>query len=49
MFEVNVFGLFAVNGLSDALRLELKPLGVQVSVAVCGNVQTPIWEKGDLR
>jgi NAD(P)-dependent dehydrogenase (short-subunit alcohol dehydrogenase family) len=38
----------AVNGFSDALRLELKPYGVQVSVVVCGSVQTPIWEKGDL-
>lgn len=38
----------AVNGLSNALRLELKPHGVQVSVVICGSVQTPIWEKGDL-
>jgi NAD(P)-dependent dehydrogenase (short-subunit alcohol dehydrogenase family) len=38
----------AVNGLSNALRLELKPFGVQVSVVVCGSVQTPIWEKGDV-
>ena len=37
----------AVNGLSDALRLELKPHGVQISVVVCGSVQTPIWDKGD--
>jgi NAD(P)-dependent dehydrogenase (short-subunit alcohol dehydrogenase family) len=37
----------AVNGLSNALRLELKPHGVQVSVVVCGSIQTPIWEKGD--
>lgn len=37
----------AINGLSDALRLELKPHGVQVSVVVCGSVQTPIWDKGD--
>ena len=38
----------AVNGLADALRLELKPFGIQVSVIVCGSVQTPIWDKGDL-
>jgi NAD(P)-dependent dehydrogenase (short-subunit alcohol dehydrogenase family) len=38
----------AVNGLSNALRLELKPHGVQVSVVVCGSIQTPIWEKSDL-
>jgi NAD(P)-dependent dehydrogenase (short-subunit alcohol dehydrogenase family) len=37
---------FAVNALSDALRLELKPLGVQVSVVVCGSIRTPMWEKG---
>ena len=37
---------FAVNALSDALRLELKPLDVQLSVIVCGNIKTPIWEKG---
>jgi NAD(P)-dependent dehydrogenase (short-subunit alcohol dehydrogenase family) len=36
----------AVNGLSNALRLELKPHGVQVSVVVCGSIQTPIWDKG---
>ena len=37
----------ALNGFSDALRLELKPHGVQVSVIVCGSVRTPIWEKGE--
>jgi len=37
----------ALNALSDALRLELKPHGVQVSVIVVGSVQTPIWEKGE--
>jgi NAD(P)-dependent dehydrogenase (short-subunit alcohol dehydrogenase family) len=36
-----------VNGLSNALRLELKPHGVQVSVVVCGSIKTPIWEKGE--
>ena len=34
-----------VEGLSNALRLELKPHGVQVSVVVCGSIETPIWEK----
>lgn len=37
----------SVNGLSDALRLELKPHGVQVSLVVCGSIKTPMWEKGD--
>ena len=36
----------ALNGLSDAIRLELKPHGVQVSVIICGSINTPIWEKG---
>jgi NAD(P)-dependent dehydrogenase (short-subunit alcohol dehydrogenase family) len=36
----------ALNGLSDALRLELRPLGVKVSVIVYGSVETPIWDKG---
>ena len=36
----------AINGLSDALRRELKPLGVQVSVIIAGSINTPIWEKG---
>lgn len=36
----------ALNGLSDALRLELRPLGVKVSVIVFGSVKTPIWDKG---
>jgi NAD(P)-dependent dehydrogenase (short-subunit alcohol dehydrogenase family) len=36
----------SVNGLSDALRRELYPFGVQVSVIKSGFVQTPIWETG---
>jgi NAD(P)-dependent dehydrogenase (short-subunit alcohol dehydrogenase family) len=36
----------ALNGLTNALRLELKPHGVQVCLMICGSVQTPIWEKG---
>lgn len=35
----------ALNGITDALRLELKPLGVQVSLVIYGSVQTPIWDK----
>lgn len=39
----------ALNGLSDALRRELRPLGVQVSVIIYGSVKTPIWDKaGDV-
>lgn len=36
----------ALNGLTDALRLELKDLEVKVSLIVYGSVQTPIWDKG---
>ncbi|HUV27575.1 MAG TPA: SDR family oxidoreductase, partial [Anaerolineales bacterium] len=34
----------ALNGLTDALRLELKPLGVQVCLILYGSVKTPIWD-----
>lgn len=36
---------FAKEGLSDALRRELRPLGVSVSVIQPGVVITPIWDK----
>jgi NAD(P)-dependent dehydrogenase (short-subunit alcohol dehydrogenase family) len=36
---------FAKEGLSDALRRELRPLGVSVSVVQPGAVLTPIWGK----
>lgn len=35
-----------VNGLTNALRLELRPQGVQVALIVCGSINTPMWEKG---
>ncbi len=37
---------FAVEALSDALRLELRPLGVAVSLVEPGPIDTPIWRKG---
>jgi NAD(P)-dependent dehydrogenase (short-subunit alcohol dehydrogenase family) len=37
---------FAVEGLSDSLRRELRPWGIEVSVIEPGSVATPIWEKG---
>ncbi|HTW85049.1 MAG TPA: SDR family NAD(P)-dependent oxidoreductase [Candidatus Sulfotelmatobacter sp.] len=36
---------FALRALSDALRLELRAAGVQVSLIEPGSVKTPIWEK----
>ncbi len=36
---------FALEGLSDALRLEVAPLGVSVTLIEPGAVATPIWER----
>lgn len=36
----------AVEALTDSLRLELAPEGIQVAVVEPGQVRTPIWEKG---
>jgi NAD(P)-dependent dehydrogenase (short-subunit alcohol dehydrogenase family) len=36
---------FALEALTDALRLELQPWGMQVSVIEPGAIATPIWEK----
>lgn len=40
---------FALEGLSDALRIELAPSGVQVVLIEPGPVQTPIWERTERR
>ena len=37
---------FAIEAISDSLRRELRPWGIQVSAIEPGAVQTPIWEKG---
>ena len=37
---------FALEGLSDALRRELRPWGIHVAVIEPGAVATPIWDKG---
>lgn len=37
---------FALEAISDALRLELKPWGISVSLIQPGAVKTPIWDKG---
>lgn len=36
---------FALEALTDALRLELQPWGIPVSVIEPGAIATPIWEK----
>ena len=36
---------FALEAASDALRLELRPFGVSVSVVEPGAVRTPIWRR----
>ncbi len=36
----------AVEALTDALRLELAPEGIHVSVVEPGQIRTPIWDKG---
>ena len=37
---------FAMEALTDSLRLELKPWGIHVSIVEPGNIDTPIWQKG---
>jgi NAD(P)-dependent dehydrogenase (short-subunit alcohol dehydrogenase family) len=44
-YSVSKFGLGVI---SDALRVELQPWGIQVALIEPGSVQTPIWEKSRL-
>ena len=37
---------FALEAVSDALRLEVAPFGIHVSVIEPGSIATAIWEKG---
>lgn len=37
---------FALEALTDALRMELAPWGIDVSIIEPGSVATPIWTKG---
>ena len=37
---------FALRALSDALRIELAPAGIAVSLVEAPSVRTPIWRKG---
>lgn len=43
-YHVSKFGLEA---LTDSLRRELLPFGVDASIVAAGNVSTPIWSKAD--
>lgn len=36
---------FALEALTDALRVELRPWNISVSIIEPGNIVTPIWEK----
>jgi NAD(P)-dependent dehydrogenase (short-subunit alcohol dehydrogenase family) len=38
---------FGLEGLSDSLRRELRPHGVDVILIEPGGVKTPIWKKGE--
>jgi NAD(P)-dependent dehydrogenase (short-subunit alcohol dehydrogenase family) len=37
---------FALEAISDSLRVELAPFGIRVSVVEPGTIATPIWGKG---
>ena len=36
---------FALEGMSDALRNELQPFGIRVTILEPGKIETPIWQK----
>jgi NAD(P)-dependent dehydrogenase (short-subunit alcohol dehydrogenase family) len=36
---------FALEGLTDSLRRELRPFGLEVALVEPGSIATPIWEK----
>lgn len=37
---------FALEAVADALRMELRPWEIEVSIVEPGSIATPIWEKG---
>ncbi len=36
---------FAIEALTDALRMELRPFGISVSLIEPGSIATPLWDK----
>ncbi len=36
---------FALEAIADAMRMELKPWGIHVSIVEPGTIDTPIWDK----
>jgi NAD(P)-dependent dehydrogenase (short-subunit alcohol dehydrogenase family) len=37
---------FAMEALTDSLRMELRPWGIHVSLIEPGDIDTPLWQKG---
>jgi NAD(P)-dependent dehydrogenase (short-subunit alcohol dehydrogenase family) len=37
---------FAMEAITDAMRVELRPWGMHVAIVEPGSIATPIWEKG---
>lgn len=37
---------FALEAVTDALRMELRPWGISVSIIEPGSIDTPLWERG---
>lgn len=46
MFAPYCASKHALEAISDALRLELRPWGISVALIQPGSVRTPIWDKG---
>jgi NAD(P)-dependent dehydrogenase (short-subunit alcohol dehydrogenase family) len=44
---IGAYGIskFALEAMTDALRVELMPWGIEVSIIEPGSIATPIWEK----